>query len=190
MKFDFSKNILFVLSILMFITGSCQKKHDNYPDDLKVVIIRHAEKPDEGNNLSCQGFNRSVELAEVLHRLYGKFDEVYAAQPNVGSKTTSARMFQTISPYAIKYDISVNTEFKSGDVKELAKDLEQQTGTVLVVWEHSTIARLVRELGIRKEELKWPDDDYDTIWTVTFSGKKPKLSVGSEGLSPQSKCTY
>ena len=46
-------------------------------EDLKVVIIRHGEKPEKpatGDNLTCQGENRVLQIPEVLKqtRLDGK----------------------------------------------------------------------------------------------------------------------
>jgi len=50
----------FVLMLLIacgsFTTGSCQ----NAGGGLKIVIIRHGEKPDNGDNLNCQGLNRAM----------------------------------------------------------------------------------------------------------------------------------
>jgi hypothetical protein len=37
-------------------------------DDLKVVIIRHGEKPGSGDNLSCLGESRALQLPAVLYK--------------------------------------------------------------------------------------------------------------------------
>jgi hypothetical protein len=39
-------------------------------NSLKVVIIRHGEKPETGDNLSCQGENRALQLPAVLYKKY------------------------------------------------------------------------------------------------------------------------
>jgi hypothetical protein len=45
--------------------------------ELRVVIIRHGEKPKTGDNLSCQGENRALALAKVLKTKFGRPDFTY-----------------------------------------------------------------------------------------------------------------
>ncbi len=54
----------------MMVACSCFAQTNKGNGLQKVVIIRHAEKPDDGDNLSCKGFNRSLALTSVL---YNKF---------------------------------------------------------------------------------------------------------------------
>lgn len=65
MKIYMRLAFLLVISCGSFITGSCQKK------ELKVVIIRHGENPDNGDNLNCQGLNRAMALPKVLAAKFG-----------------------------------------------------------------------------------------------------------------------
>src|SRR5690349_3025252 len=99
--------LAFLLLILggSFITSACQKK------SLKVVIIRHGEKPDNGDNLNCQGLNRATALPKVLYSKFGTANEIYVPAVNTGNKTKSARMFQTITPYAVKYNLDINSSY-------------------------------------------------------------------------------
>jgi hypothetical protein len=55
------KVVLFaLLACLIAPIAACADSANNSPDKaLKIVIIRHGEKPESGDNLSCQGYNCS-----------------------------------------------------------------------------------------------------------------------------------
>jgi hypothetical protein len=98
-------------------------------------------------------------------------------------------MMQTISPFAIKYNLSINSAYDEEDYKNVGKALLKEHGTVLIVWEHKNIAPILEYLGI-KAGLKWPDDDFDSIWIVTFHQNKPVLTVDHENLHPSAACPF
>jgi hypothetical protein len=61
---------------------------------------------------------------------------------------------------------------------------------VLLVWEHHNIVKIAAALGI-EEPQEWPDDDYDSIWTITFKkgrakgkARQPVLTINKEGIQP------
>ena len=90
-------------------------------------------------------------------------------------------MFETIIPFAVKYNLSINTKFEEKDATGIASEILKENGTVLVVWEHKAIAPIVNALGV-KQELKWADDDFDSIWIVTFDKGTAVLSTDKEGI--------
>jgi hypothetical protein len=154
--------------------------------DLRVVLIRHGEKPWKGDGLTCQGINRSKELVGLLHSRFGAVGVVYV--PNKGKGDTKrSRMYQTALPYASAYHVAMNTEFHEDELKEMAKSIRQQHGVVLVVWEHSGIPEIARRLGV-EDELQWKDKDYDSMWIVTFSNGRAVLTRDREGLQPATEC--
>ncbi|HMI63613.1 MAG TPA: hypothetical protein VK518_22005 [Puia sp.] len=73
--------------------------------DLKIVLIRHAEKPAKGYNLTCQGLNRSLQLVPLLHSRFELPTSIYVPNLGQGDTTKHARMFQTIVPFAVKYNL-------------------------------------------------------------------------------------
>lgn len=157
---------------------------------LKIVIVRHGEKPAKGDNLSCQGLHRALALPKVLHKKFGTPDFSYAPKLKEGSATSHARMFQTITPYAVVRNLTVNTSFGEDDVTDAAKDVLTRTGLVLMVWEHSQIPPLAKALGIGSPP-PWDKDDFDSIWVVTVTNGTPSLdSKGKEGLKPSSHCKF
>ena len=160
------------------------------PESLKVVIIRHGEKPKTGDNLTCQGVNRSLQLPAVLHAKFGIPAYTYVPAPGLGESTKHARMFQTITPFAAKYNLVLNSQFDEFDSVNIARSLLGRTGVVLMVWQHHAIASIVRALGVKDSELLWDDADFDSIWIVSFPKGVATLTRDKEGLSPSAACAY
>ncbi|NCD71660.1 histidine phosphatase family protein [Mucilaginibacter agri] len=160
--------------------------------NLKVVLIRHAEKPDNGYNLSCTGFNRALKLPEVLKSKFGIPNYIFVPSPSTGKQTTNGRMMQTVLPFAVKYNLAINTNYDVDDVANLVQKINTRTGTVLVVWEHKQLPKILDLLGIKgSPNLKWAPDDYDSIYIVTFpKGKKGVLTVDKENIHPTATCEF
>ena len=78
---------------------------------LKIIIIRHGEKPEHGDNLTPQGLNRALQLPDVLIRLIGLPNSIYVPTLDTGVTTMHARMFQTATPIAIQLNLAINSQF-------------------------------------------------------------------------------
>jgi len=157
---------------------------------LRVVIIRHAEKPTRGDNLNCQGLNRSMRIPGMLVAKFGVPDYTYVPAMGLDSSTRHSRMFQTIIPLAVKYNLSINTKFAEKDSDGVASDVRNKSGTVLMVWEHRDLTPVVRAFGIRDFDLHWKDDDYDSIWIITFPDGRAKISFDKEEIAPGDSCPF
>lgn len=153
-----------------------------------VVIIRHAEKPLKGNNLNCQGLNRSLKLPAVLYSKFGIPAYVYVPSLDNNVSTGHARMFQTVIPLAAKYNLKINSKYTETDTTGLATEIKKQKGVVLVVWKHSIILPIVRALGVKRFNKPWGDDDYDSIWIINYKNGTAKISFDKEGLMPSTSC--
>jgi hypothetical protein len=158
--------------------------------DLKVIFIRHAEKPLKGDNLNCQGLNRSMQLPGLIVSRFGVPDHLYVPHMGLDTNTRHSRMFQTIIPLAVKYNLGVNSNYEEKDSTAIARNIEGKTGTVVVTWEHKAIAAIVRALGIEGFTKTWPDDDYESIWVITFHDGRPSISFQKEGLMPAEGCPF
>jgi hypothetical protein len=158
--------------------------------ELKVVLIRHAEKPKKGDNLTCQGINRSMQLPAVLHSRFGLPVAIYVPAMHFGDSTKHSRMFQTIVPFAAKYNLPISGKFHEDDAVELAQAIREKKGTVFVIWEHSRLPAIAHCLGIQDPTLDWPDDDYDSLWIITYRDGVARLQRSSEGLHPSAACAY
>lgn len=163
---------------------------DVVAQSVKIVIIRHAEKPANGNNLSCQGFNRSLLLPAAIVAKVGVPNYIYVPSPNHSDEVKRTRMFQTVSPLAVKYNKSINTAFEVDDAKKLAKAVLAQKGTVLLCWEHHEIQNILEALGVKAKKLKWNDGDYDSMYIITYVKGKAILKLDRENLQPKTTCSF
>lgn len=179
-----------LLLLLFFVVVFSKNTAFAQSNDLRLVFIRHAEKPVKGDNLTCQGLNRSRMLPAVIVTKFGIPAFTFVPGLGLGDSTKHARMFQTVVPLAAKYNLAINSVHKQKDPMGLIADLLTKNGTVLIAWEHSGIPAIIRALGISRDDLIWPDDDYDSIWMVTFKDGKPLFVKDKEGLKPGTECNF
>jgi hypothetical protein len=180
-KISFVKAAALAGSLLFYLGAVAQGS------DLRVVLIRHAEKPAKGSDLTCQGINRSRQLVPLLHSRFGLPSAIYVPDKGKGN-TKRSRMYKTILPFASKYRLPLNTDFREDELPALAKNILQQRGVVLVVWEHSGLPEIARNLGVREDHLHWKDDDYDSMWIVGYVNGTAVLTKDKEGLKPGEAC--
>ena len=184
------KNIV-KTTFLVMISAVCCNKNLSAQFDVKpltVVIIRHAEKPKLGDNLNCQGLNRSQLLPAVIKSKFGVPDFTYVPALGLDSVTKHARMFETITPCAVKYNLTINSRFSGKDSSGLVSDIMKRNGTVLVVWDHKSILPILHSLGIHDPSYAWNDDDYDSIWIIRFKNGVAMLQQDNENLHPAADC--
>jgi hypothetical protein len=180
------KQILFVALLLIGFAGDhC---FGQTGATLRVILVRHGEKPKNGSNLTCEGLNRSLQLPEVLNKKFGKPDYLYIPSLSLGDSTKHARMFETAIPLAVRYQLEITSRFEEKDFSAIAANVKEKKGTVLMVWEHKAIKDIAAALGVT-DPPKWADDDYDSIWIITFSNNKsPVLTFDKENIKPSDKC--
>jgi hypothetical protein len=174
---------LYLLLVITLMSG----RNFGQSTDLKIIFIRHGEKPEKGGNLTCKGLNRALQLPGVIVHKFGIPDYTYVPALKMGDKTSHARMFETVIPLAVKYNLTINSKLDEKDISGIATEIKAQKGIVLIVWEHSVIASILQTLGIT-DNLTWPSDDYDSIWIVTFQNGKAILTKDKEGLNPSEDC--
>jgi len=141
----------------------------------QVIIIRHAEKPDDGNELNQRGRERAAALVayfqgrpEVLQ--FKTSAAIYAQAPkNSGS---SIRPLQTVKPLAAALKLQVVQRFMHDDyrdmVKEILKREDLKDRMVLICWEHKVIPDIAQALGATDAPGKWHGDVFDRTWVITF----------------------
>jgi hypothetical protein len=185
MKLSYLITTSFFLFVFCAGTASCQNK-----SELKIVFLRHGEKPANGDNLTCQGLNRSLQLPAMFTKKFGVPNYVFVPALTLGEATQHSRMFQTVTPLAAKYNLTINSRNEEKDYKSIAADLASSRGLVLVVWEHNAMPRIIRALGIKVSGLNWPDNDFDSIWIVTFKKGGAEFTRDKEGLKPSAGCPF
>ncbi len=186
---QFMPIIGFLAINMVLITAACGQSKAGKAG-LRVILIRHGEKPVDGDNLSCSGFNRSVKLPDVIKGKFGIPDYVYVPSPGTGKQTKNCRMLQTVVPLAVKYNLTINTNYNVDQSDKLADAVEKNKGTVLIVWEHKELVSIAALLGIKKSQLQWDSNDYDSIWIITFSHGQAILTKDKEGIKPVEACAF
>jgi hypothetical protein len=160
---------------------------------LTVLVIRHAEKPDDPDNLKL-GIGLTTQGTEDKHSLvirgwqragawavlfgtgtagqdYPKPNVVYAADPAQRSSqdgSHSRRPFETVLPLCNRLHISPVTTHGTGDEVALVNEVRQLTGVVLICWEHKQIIQAILPELARGETLpnlptKWNGDRFDVV---------------------------
>jgi hypothetical protein len=185
---------LFALLALLLVTLSLGLSADAPVRPKTILVIRHAEKPARGLDLSPQGFER----AEALPALFQKSDSrpepfptpdfIFAAE----SSDESKRPVETVQPLAKKLGLSIDDKVKDKHfvkvTDKLLNDKKYDGKTVLVCWHHGEIPNLLVALGVTPKPDDVPPNVFNQVWVVTFDAAgKAKLEQRPQLLLPSDK---
>jgi hypothetical protein len=145
-----------------------------------ILIIRHAEKPEDGDGLTAQGMKRAQAYVHYFetYRLDGKplrITHLFAATDSKKSK----RPRLTIEPLSVKLHQPIDLRFSDKDPEPIVEELKSKShgNEILIAWRHGKIPALLTALGADSKTLvpegKWPEDIYDRVIELHFdsSGK-------------------
>jgi hypothetical protein len=152
------------------------------PKNTNVLMIRHAEKPDDDKDptLAVPGQERAQAYVVYFQHYPSsskplRLDHVFAARDS----KESHRPRLTVTPLAEALDLLIDLNYPDGDVKGAAKAILALDGAnVLVCWHHGKILELAHKLGAPKQTLppKWPGDVFGWLLQLSFDAHG-KLSV-------------
>jgi hypothetical protein len=173
------------LAILVALTTArAQAKHHRHDDgggsglaNSVVLVIRHAEKPDDGPDLSPQGQARGQAYVGYFEKLDvdgkpARPDAIFAT----ARSRASNRPFETVEPLARALTLTIQNGFKNDQFAELARALraEPHGHTLLVCWHHGEIPALLQALGADPNAVlpdgKWPGKQFGWLIALTFDG--------------------
>jgi broad specificity phosphatase PhoE len=132
----------------------------------RIFIIRHAEKPEAGDNphLSDRGRLRAAALPRYP---FPTLASIFAAR----TSPESARPVETVTPLAAISGLSISAEIKDKELPQLVDEVlsgRLAGKDILICWHHEEIPHLTKSLGVNlTRSYKWPDV-YDRIWVVTY----------------------
>ena len=140
-----------------------------------ILVIRHAEQPDDGDSLSPSGEARAKAYVNYFKHLTidgqpVKLDYLFAA----ADSRSSDRPRLTLEPIAKELDLALDTRFKNKQFLELTDEIQSRPhGTnVLICWHHGTIPKLLRALGADPKRVLpngiWPDDVFDWLIELRY----------------------
>lgn len=147
----------------------------------KIVVLRHAEKPLDPHDqrLAHCGYKRAEHLADYIPKNFGHPTTIFATEPT----KSSFRPFLTMQPLwnAIKdsvMDVSVDDEAALHLGHKLHVGDLSVGENVVVCWHHGQIPALFKGLGLQEGEYPdpWPEQDFGSIFVVTFDGHTPVVS--------------
>ena len=139
-----------------------------------ILIIRHAEKPDDRNDpdLTPTGKARAVNLANYLPRTFGTPDFLFASTRSKRSN----RPIETVEPLSKKLGIPIDDSFADEDYAALAQklltDKKYDRKFILICWHHGHIPDLAFALGASRGRVPnpWDPTVFNLILQLEYKG--------------------
>jgi hypothetical protein len=171
-------------------------------DCTKLMVIRHAEKPDkqagisgvteagmaDKDELTVKGWQRAGALVRffnpsrpaILRAEVAVPGAIFAAPPT--DDNPSKRPLHTVTPLATDLGLKIRTDFALHQEKDLVAAALGAATAVLICWHHERIPRLAAGLGVEIEA--WPDEVFDRVLVFDRAGDGWTLSVVQQHLLP------
>ncbi len=143
--------------------------------DTTVLIIRHAEKPDEGRTLSPAGEQRARAYVDYFQNLTidsqpFKPDSIFAAADSSGSQ----RPRLTLEPLAAALKLKLDSTFPNKEPARLVQELGSKSHgrQILICWHHGSVPELLQAFGADPAKIlpksKWPDTVFNWVVVLHF----------------------
>jgi hypothetical protein len=155
------------------------------PSDTTVLIVRHAEKPDSGKELSASGQARAHAYVSYFqnYSFGGKtlaVDHIFAA----ADSPESHRPRLTMEPLAKALGLKINNKHKDADFQKVAdailKKSKYDGKTIVICWHHGEILDLTKALGADRSKLPpaiswppspWPSEVFGWLLQLRYDPK-------------------
>ncbi|HWD42062.1 MAG TPA: hypothetical protein VG944_24705 [Fimbriimonas sp.] len=188
-------NRLAALSVCLISFGSTAAASNSQLAKAEILIIRHAEKPEQGSGLTAAGWARAKLYVGYFQHLTLRGKAVHLTHIFASSDSdSSSRPRLTVEPLAAALHMKVDTRYKNRAYDELVEDLEQHPygKEILICWRHGKIPSLLKSLGVKPKQVikdgKWPSNTYDWLIEVPFDGsgnvKTASVKLVKEHLLP------
>jgi len=192
-RFIFTALFVF-LAVVPAAPGQVQDRNVRLPQ--RVLIIRHAEKPEQDEtsiHLSPEGRKHANEL----YRLFKESEDRPSPFPTpvfifaAGTSKHSNRSVETVTPLAQRLKRNINQEYRDEDYEKLAHEIltnRKYAGkTILVSWHHGTIPELANRLKATDAPKKWKDSVFDRVWQIDYDkeGQATFQDLPQQLLEPQ-----
>lgn len=136
----------------------------------RIIIMRHAEKPDDKSiiTLSDKGYSRANALPPEFIASFGTPYRIYAAANSINS----VRPYETALPLARTVNMEVLAPYVDDEYFKLVNDIladpELVGQTIVIFWHHGNIANMVEKFGGPVVK-KWNKDIYDRLWILDYT---------------------
>ncbi len=177
-----TRSLVLAILALAACSAVASAKHDHANPDsgdglvnTTVLIIRHAEKPDDGPDLSAAGNARALAYVNYFQSFMldgrpARPVALFATAPSAGSN----RPVETLTPLARALGVTIDERFPNKDSADLVRALHAAPhgSTVLICWHHGQVPTLLRALGVDAETLlpqgKWPSTQFGWVLALRF----------------------
>jgi hypothetical protein len=143
--------------------------------DATLLLIRHADKPAEGRELSPAGVERAKGYVRYFQsfQLDGqplKLDSLFAAKDS----KNSMRPRLTVEPLSRALNLPLNADFKDKEPEKLAKELESKPHgkNILICWHQGKMPDLLADLGADPKALlpegKWQENVFGWVIELRY----------------------
>ncbi len=161
----------------------------------QVVLIRHGEKPDVGNDLNAQGYARANALPDFFKTnpvitVFGPIGGIFAMER--ASEHNSNRAVETMIPTAKALNLTIHQNHMKDDtsavVQEIINSPEYNGKTVVICWEHKKIPIFASQFGLINGPQNWDGSVFDRAWILRFPKNMPVqyLNIGEHVLPSDS----
>ncbi len=155
-----------------------------------IVMIRHAEEPDDPNNphLSKDGLARADRLVEFMTHdpamiRLGTPAAIFATETT--NDGNGQRTQETVAPLAKVLRLQVQTPYHGKDYDKLARrvmsDPTLAGKTVVICWNHEYLPELAAALGVTPEPSKWKAKVYDQVYVISYRDRRALLTTTRYG---------
>lgn len=165
------------LLLTALLLTACATPADSLPRDglagATVLLIRHAEKPADGRDLSARGRARAAAYARYFNPfLLGEERLQPSALFAARSSLHSRRSAETLRPLAHALGLKINQRDSNRHTARLARQLHATSHgpVILIAWHHGHLPALIDDLGGNATTLLpngiWPANIFD--WVVVL----------------------
>jgi hypothetical protein len=147
----------------------------NHLANATILIVRHAEKPARGANLTPEGVARAEKYVHYFSPFVVDGNSIKLNALYAGSDSAdSMRPRLTLEPLSRATGIALNTQFSTKEPEALVHALVTEThgDHVLICWRQGKIPALLTALGADPAKLlptlPWPDEVYDWVVLLHF----------------------
>ncbi len=158
-----------------------------------ILVIRHAEKPDDGDGLSAEGEARAKVYVNYFKnfKIAGqplKLDYLFATADSTGS----CRPRLTLEPTSKALGLAIDSRFKNKDFQKLVDEIRSKPHgqAILIAWHHGEIPALLNALGADSHQVlpnaKWPEDVFGWLIQLRYdqNGQLIETKRINENLLP------
>jgi len=171
----------------------------------KIMLIRHAEKPNGDAGLMPDGTQNPEALTALgwtrANALVGLFAPANNAAPRpplarpaslFASGSESLRPKQTITPLAAALNLPITTLLK-GREAQLVAAVKAAEGPTLVSWQHEAIPEIAALVRGRADGIPpvWPGHRFDLVWVFNLNpdgtwsfAQAPQLLLPGDSAKP------